>query len=96
MSNETKSILLDDAKVLLLFDNPHLKLPFEHFDISVGCREASWIWMLCLSILMPAPLPDIVDYILSWRSEDIIQRQVAVATTQRRLGTPPVPFACWP
>jgi hypothetical protein len=32
-------------------------------------------------------LPAVVDHIIGWRLEDVIQRKVAAATTHRRVGT---------
>jgi hypothetical protein len=86
IGKETKSTVLDDFKVLLLSDNPLLKLPFKYLEACFRRREASWIWAPHLTIIIRF-LPDIVDHILGWRLEDVIQTMVAAATTHWRLCT---------
>jgi len=76
----------DDLNVLLLSDNPVLKLPFKLLEVCVCCREASEICALRLTIIIRS-LPHIVDYILIWIWTDVIQRMVTAATTDGRLGT---------
>jgi len=43
--------------------------------------------VLDLGAVSPRFLPNIINHILAWRWEDAIHRKVAVATTQRGLGT---------
>ena len=86
ISKETKSTVSDDFKLSWLSDNHLLKLPFELLEACFRSREASWIWMPHLSIIIQF-LPDIVVHILRWRQEDVIERMVATATKHRPLGT---------
>jgi hypothetical protein len=86
IGKKTKSTVSDDFTVLLLSDNPLLKLPLKLLEACFHCREASWICAPRLTIIIQF-LPDIVDHILGWRWEDVLQRKVAAATTHRRLGT---------
>jgi len=85
ISKETKSTHLDDFQVSLLPDHPPWKIPFELLETCFCRREASWIWARHFSINIRF-LPDMVDHILGWRWEEVIQGKVAVATTHRCLG----------
>jgi len=76
----------DDFKVSLLSDIPHMKLPMEHVNACASCREASRMCAPHLSIMIPF-LHDIIDHVLAWRREDIIQWEVAAATTHTHLGS---------
>jgi hypothetical protein len=51
-----------------------------------GHREASWIWAPRFTIIIRF-LPNIVDHILGWMWEDVIQRKVAASATHSGLGT---------
>jgi len=86
IGKETKSTVPDDFKVSLLSDNPPFKLLVVLLEACLRPWEASWIWALHLSIIIRF-LPNIIDHILGWRWEDVIQRKVVVATAHRRLGT---------
>jgi len=79
-------MLSDNFNVLLLSNEPHLKLPFEVLEACVYHREASSMWALHLSITIRF-LPDSVDHILCCRWEDVIERKVPAAITYRHLGT---------
>jgi len=83
---ETKSIVSDDFKVSLLPDNPPWMLHFECLESCVRCQEAAWIGVGHLSIIIQF-LPNMIDYIVCWRSDDVIHRTVAVTSTHRHLGT---------
>jgi hypothetical protein len=86
IGKETKSMVSDDFKVSLLSDNPLLNVPFKLLETCFHRREDSWIWAPCLTIIIRF-LPNIVNHILGWSWEDVIQRELGAATTQRRLGT---------
>jgi len=86
ISKETESTVSDHFKIPMLSRNPQLKLPFEHLEVCFIRRQASWIWVLHLHIIITY-LPDIVDYILGGRWQDVIDWMVAGATTHRHLGT---------
>jgi len=79
IGKEIKSAVLDDFKVTLLSDNPPLKLSVELLEACFHHQEASWIWVLHLSIIIWL-LSNIVDHILSWRWEEMIQTKIAAAT----------------
>jgi hypothetical protein len=76
---------LDDFKVSLQSDNPHLKLPFKLLKAEFQCREASSIWVPLLTTIIRF-LSNIIAHILGRRWEDVIQRKVAVPTTHMGLG----------
>jgi hypothetical protein len=76
----------DELKGLLLSDNPLLKVPLKLLEACFCAWEACWMWVPFLTIIIRF-LPDIVDHILGWRWENVIQRKVAVATMHRQLGT---------
>jgi hypothetical protein len=76
----------DELKVLLLSDNPLWKVPLKLLEACFCAREASWMWVPFLTIIIRF-LPDIVDHILGWRWENDIQRKVAAATMHRQLRT---------
>jgi len=80
------SIVADDLRDLLLCDNSFFKLPFKILEVCFRHQEARWIWALRLTISSWF-LPNIVNHILSWRWENVIQRMVAAATRHRCLGT---------
>jgi hypothetical protein len=82
---ETKSTVLDDFKVSLQSDNPHLKLPFKVLKTGFRRQESSSIWVRSLTLIIRF-LPNIITHILGWRWDDVIQRKVAVRTTQIGLG----------
>jgi hypothetical protein len=86
IGKETKSTVSDDFKMLLLSDNPLLKLPFKHLEGCFRCQEASLIGAPRRTIIIRL-LPDIVDHILCRCWVDDIHMKEAAATTHRRLGT---------
>jgi hypothetical protein len=86
IGKETKSTVSDDFKMLLLSDNPLLKLLFKHLEGCFRCQEASLIGAPRRTIIIRL-LPDIVDHILCrWWDDDIHIKETA-ATMHRCLGT---------
>jgi len=86
ITRETESMVLDEFKVSLLPDNPPFMLPFELLEACYHCREHPGIWAAYLRIVNQF-LPDIIGHILGCSNEDVIQRNIAVATTHRGIWT---------
>jgi len=86
MVKEAKSTVSDDFQVSLRCNNTPLKLPFERLKACVRRQTATWIWAPSLIIIIRF-LPNIIDHIVSWRWEDVIQRKLAAATMHTYLGT---------
>ena len=72
--------------VSLLSGNFLLKLQFKLLEACFCRQEGSWIWAPRLTIIIRS-LRDIIDHILRWRWEDVIQNKVAAAMMHTRLGT---------
>jgi hypothetical protein len=64
--NETKSMVTDDLMISLLSDNPCLKLLLKLVKAFFSRWEASWIWLLHVTIDIRF-LSDIIDDILGWK-----------------------------
>ena len=82
---KTKSMVSNKVKVSLPCDNPSSKLPFELLGSCFRRQEAAWICTPCLSSIIQF-LHNIIDHILGWRYEDLIQRKVYVANRHRLRG----------
>jgi len=85
ISKETKSTVSGDFIRMPLSGNPPLKLPFEVFEACFHCWVSFWILAQRLSIVIKLLLC-IVDHILSWKWEDVIQRKIAAGTMHMCLG----------
>jgi len=72
--------------VATLSADHYFKLPFELLEVFFRYQEAWPIWESHLIIIIWL-LPNIVDYILHWMWEDVIQRTIAAATMNRILDT---------
>jgi hypothetical protein len=80
IGNETKSTF-DDFTISLLSVNPALKPVLKLVEICYGCGKGLWISAQYLSSIVGFQ-HNIVDYVIGWKRETNIRRQIATGTRE--------------